>query len=74
MSKYTEEFKASIVKKALLLDQKTSLLSFSRDLEINKSTIRGWKNKYKFKLIINLKNVKICSKMLLITVMQKRDY
>jgi len=47
MSNYTEEFRASIVKKALLLDSKTSLRSFSKDEEINISTIRGWINKYK---------------------------
>ena len=53
MSKYSEEFKISVVKK--YLDSKISVRQLSRQLEINKSLIQLWINKYNTNGFINKK-------------------
>ena len=53
MFKYSEEFKISVVKK--YLDSKISVRQLSRQLEINKSLIQLWINKYNTNGFINKK-------------------
>ena len=53
MSKYSEEFKISVVKK--YLDDKIPILELARELEIDRSLILLWIKKYNANGFINKK-------------------